>query len=260
MTNTSTQPRYQLCYDHDCPLCVWYTGYFQQHGYLKKGEAVPFHACDTKSIGMLNQNKMTNEIPLINHQTQEVLYGPDAMLHVIAGKYPTAARLANKGFARLSIDVLYKLISYNRKVIVGKIPSMGASQCNPMFHAKYRIIFIAIIVLIASALLATAASLCNDDVSITTFIVSYIVATAGSFWYLNKRQQNTVKIRLEIVGQIAMLLLLASVGVLVLSIAFYVGKSLLLACLLFLLWHIVCMQPQFFRRLRFVFFRTQDAV
>lgn len=259
MSNTSSPPRYQLCYDHDCPLCVWYTGYFQQHGYLKNGEAVPFHACDATSMSMLNQKKMTNEIPLINHQTKEILYGTDAMLHVIAGKYPSAAKLANKRFAIFFIDGLYKLISYNRKVIVGKMPSHPGNECNPDFQANYRSIFIVIMVMITSALLAAAVYLSYYNTTFITFITGYIVALAGSFLYLNKQQKCTVKNRLEIAGQITMLLFFAAFGFLLSSIVFQLTASSSMACFFLLIWHIVCMQPQFYRRLQFVLFRVQGA-
>lgn len=257
MNNTYSQPRYQLCYDHDCPLCVWYTGYFQQHGYLKNGEAVPFHACDAKSLGMLNQEKMTNEIPLINYQTQEVLYGPDAMLHIISGKYPAVARLANKAFARLFIDALYKLISYNRKVIVGKMPSTSGKECNPIFKSNYRYIFIIIMIIITSIISTTAVFISNSQPSFMTFITGYTVALAGSFLYMNKSQKYTLKNRLEIAGQITMLIFFASVGFLLSSFALQLTSSSVTAGICILLWHILWMQPQFFNRLQFVFFRLK---
>ena len=81
----------------------------------QKGEAVPFHACDAKSISMLNQEKMTNEIPLVNIAQQSVRYGTDAIIAIIGKKHPTLAKIASWRAFQPFIKTLYSFISYNSR-------------------------------------------------------------------------------------------------------------------------------------------------
>jgi hypothetical protein len=182
------------------------------------------------------------------------------MLHIIAGKYPTLARLAGTGFARFFIDRLYKLISYNRKVIVGKMPSTAGHECNPSFHAGYRSLFITVLFILSMTLLSWATYLASFDKTFATGFSAYIIATIASFFYLSKQQSFGTKMNMEIVGQIGMLILFASVGILLSAVLFHYIHQPFVAGMLLLLWHVLCMQPQFFRRLQFVLFRARVAV
>jgi hypothetical protein len=142
---------------------------------------------------------------------------------------------------------------------VGKTPSIAGKECNPIFHANYRSMFIVIISLVTSFFLVTAMLLLNQDVSFNTFITGYFIAMTGSFLYLNKQQKCIANNRLELLGQLAMLLLFASVGIWISALALYISSNQLIAGLLMVVWHIIIMQPQFLRRLQFVFFRGQLA-
>ncbi|HSC53701.1 MAG TPA: DCC1-like thiol-disulfide oxidoreductase family protein [Phnomibacter sp.] len=256
MKSNTNDAHYQLCYDHDCPLCVWYTGYFHQHGYLKKEEVVPFHACNAQSLQLLNSQKMTNEIPLIDHKTQQAFYGIDALLQVIAQKHPKAASLAGKGFAKKTIQLLYNFISYNRKVIVGKIPSMPHVSCDPSFHVFYRRIFIVVMTLLSLAILLAASFFAMPSNYSIAIVALQMATLSGSFLCMHKQGICSTTASLEIGGQMVMMLLLNSVGFFINAVAFHLFQNLYFSMAILSSWQMAFVLPQWYIRVQYTRYRV----
>jgi predicted DCC family thiol-disulfide oxidoreductase YuxK len=130
-----------LVYDDNCPLCEWYSGLFVKYGFLKADGRKPFSTLDDNLISKIDFDKSRNEIPLLDISTNKVLYGIDALLEILDQKIPFIKTTGNFAPLKWFLKRFYKLISFNRKVIVAKKCGAGTIDCSPDINYKYRFIF-----------------------------------------------------------------------------------------------------------------------
>jgi len=133
-----------LIYDDYCPLCSWYSGLFVKAGLLDKNGRTPFSEADQSLLSMVDIDRSRNHIPLVDKNSKRVLYGIDAMLEILGGRFPLIKSIGNYRPIKCFLLMLYKLISYNRKVIVAKKCREGKFDCAPDFDVKYRLLFMII--------------------------------------------------------------------------------------------------------------------
>jgi len=131
-----------LIYDNECPLCVAYTGAFVKTGLLEKEGRKNFSEIDNNILCNVDTARMHNEIPLIETETGKVWYGIDALLEVLGTKLPFIKTIGKLAAVNWLLKKLYKLVSYNRKVIVA-VPAKGY-DCSPDFNTRYRVLFLLI--------------------------------------------------------------------------------------------------------------------
>lgn len=130
-----------LIYDDNCPLCTWYSGLFVKYGFLNADGRKPFSTLDTELLSKIDFDKSRNEIPLVDTSTNKVFYGIDALLEILDQKIPLIKTTGNLGPLKWVLKKIYKLVSYNRKVIVAKKCGAGNIDCSPDNNYKYRFIF-----------------------------------------------------------------------------------------------------------------------
>src|SRR6185503_17536053 len=135
-----------LIYDDSCPLCTWYSGLFVKYGFLNADGRKPFSTLDDKLLSKIDFDKSRNEIPLLDTSTNKVLYGIDALLEILDQKIPLIKATGNLAPIKWLLTKLYKLISYNRKVIAAKRCGHGDIDCSPGYNYLYRFIFMAVCV------------------------------------------------------------------------------------------------------------------
>lgn len=133
-----------LIYDNDCLLCKTYTGAFVKTGLLPASGRQHFNTVDPEIFKLVDQQLCNNEIPLVDVAEQKVWYGIDAMLEILGAKFPFIKRWGNLPPIKWVLKKLYKIISFNRKVIVATAPPAGY-DCSPNFHLRYRILFMGIL-------------------------------------------------------------------------------------------------------------------
>jgi predicted DCC family thiol-disulfide oxidoreductase YuxK len=133
---------FTLVYDEHCPFCVWYTGLFVKFGFLQKEERKSFTQAGEAFLQHCNFARSKNEIPFINHTTGETFYGIDALLEILSRKISIIKAIGNIALIKYFLLRLYKLISLNRKVIVGSKPKFDCIDCTPDFNFFYRLLFI----------------------------------------------------------------------------------------------------------------------
>jgi predicted DCC family thiol-disulfide oxidoreductase YuxK len=133
-----------LIYDNDCLLCKTYTGAFVKTGLLPASGRQHFNTVDPEIFKLVDQQLCNNEIPLVDIAEQKVWYGIDAMLEILGARFPFIKRWGSLQPIKWILKKGYKIISYNRKVIVAKAPPAGY-DCSPNFHLRYRILFIGIL-------------------------------------------------------------------------------------------------------------------
>lgn len=154
-----------LIYDNDCPLCKAYSSAFVQTGLLPLSGRQHFNTVDPEIFKLVDLEKCNNEIPLVDVSEKKVWYGIDALLEIIGGKFPFLKRWGNFPPIKWILKRLYKLISYNRKVIVA-IPAANGYDCSPQFQLFYRVIFLLLLFSFQCMMLDTIANL---DVVKTTW-------------------------------------------------------------------------------------------
>ena len=112
----SPLPENALIYDDKCPLCSAYTTAFVKGGLLQKEGRISFSEVNMQQFS-IDWNKARHEIPLINLQTGEVSYGVEALVNILSKKWRWIKPLLEVKMVSLFFKWLYKLISYNRKII-----------------------------------------------------------------------------------------------------------------------------------------------
>lgn len=142
-----------LLYDDYCPLCTWYSGLFVRYGLLKPGNRVAFSKADLSILAAIDLEKGKDEIPLFDPATHQTVYGIDALLEILGQRISFIRRAGNARPARWILKKLYKLISYNRKVIVARKCGQGTFDCSPGYNAVYRIAFMILFLLFNSIML-----------------------------------------------------------------------------------------------------------
>lgn len=142
-----------LIYDDNCPLCQWYTQVFVNTGLLPAEGRIPYSTISTQLQARIDADKGRNQIPLIDLQTGQTWYGLDALLEVLGQRFPLVKRIGRWRPVYWVLTRLYRLISYNRKIVVASRCSPGAFDCAPDFNKPYRFLFLFLTLLINTGLL-----------------------------------------------------------------------------------------------------------
>ena len=132
-----------LVYDDNYPLCTWYSGLFVKYGFLNADGRKPFSTLDDILLAKIDFDKSRNEIPLLDISTNKVVYGIDALLEILGQKIPFIKTTGNFRPLKWVLRKIYKLVSFNRKVIVAKKCGPATIDCSPDYNYLYRFIFMA---------------------------------------------------------------------------------------------------------------------
>lgn len=145
-----------ILYDDNCPLCCWYTDAFVQTGLLTPAGRQSFTNTKLEHLeDRLDLARSKDEIPLLDDDGGPTLYGIDSLLYLLGQRWAWMPKIARLAPINWFLRRLYKLISYNRRVIVAKETPAGAFDCSPQFNYFYRYLYILLtLVLGASGLLA----------------------------------------------------------------------------------------------------------
>src|SRR6185503_56259 len=142
-----------LLYDDYCPLCTWYSGLFVKFHLLKPGNRVAFSKADNSVLSAIDVEKGKDEIPLFDPLTHQTLYGIDSLLEILDQKIPFIKRVGNIRPVKWFLRKLYKLVSYNRKVIVARQCGPGSFDCSQAFNSFYRMVFLCLFLVFNSIML-----------------------------------------------------------------------------------------------------------
>lgn len=133
-----------LIYDDKCPLCAAYSEGFVRTGLLPREGRVAFSTVADSILNSIDFEKSKNEIPLYDTESKKTWYGIDALLEILGDRFPWIKWIGNIKPIKWFLKKFYKLISYNRKVIVATKCGPGAIDCAPDFSFFYRILFMII--------------------------------------------------------------------------------------------------------------------
>lgn len=131
-----------IIYDDVCPLCKAYTEGFVNIGWLLPENRIGFSEAPKDLLKKIDIDRARHEIPLYDAETEETLYGKEALFYIIGAAIPVLKPLFKFPPFRGFIYVLYQIITYNRRIIAGsKAPDCGF-DCAPDFNAFYRWLYI----------------------------------------------------------------------------------------------------------------------
>ena len=150
-------PGKAIIYDDNCPLCTAYTAAFVKGGLLKKENRISFSNVNMQQF-KIDWNRAKHEIPVIDLDSGQVKYGVDALTEILQQKFPFILKLIRVKCLSWFFRKLYKLISYNRKIIVASNnKNKPAFDCTPDYSFPWRWILIITCYSIANLFITTSA-------------------------------------------------------------------------------------------------------
>ena len=111
---------------------------------LGKDGRKAFSTASPELLRYIDRQRGVNEIPLIDNETHQVLYGIEALVAIIGQRCPFVRVLGKKQLVKWPLKKLYNFISYNRKVVVARKTHEGAIDCTPDFNIFYRLLFMGV--------------------------------------------------------------------------------------------------------------------
>ena len=188
-----------IIYDSTCPMCTWYTGAFVNAGALDKKGRIAFSELDHSTLAQLDPNRARHEIPLLDRETGEIVYGMDSLTLILANMFPWSKGLITKTWFKNFFKPLYKFISYNRRVIAG---TGDADVCwAPDFSLPWRLALIGFgyaYVMACVYLFAILVGI-NNIWPMYAGILCYFVLLTG----INMGSQNTMQQKWDYMGHMA---------------------------------------------------------
>lgn len=143
-----------LIYDNECPMCNFYSKGFIKCGMLDEGGREAFTEISMRNKILIDFNRAKNEIALVDHNKNEVVYGLDSLLVIIGNSFPLLAKIARTGPFYWFFQKLYSFVSYNRKQIIPSSKDYTEQSCVPDFNLKYRIAYISFVVIFSAYILS----------------------------------------------------------------------------------------------------------
>lgn len=149
-----TLKNHTLIYDNECPMCNLYSKGFTHCGMLDEDGREAFTEISVRNRTLVDFNRARNEIALVDHTKNEVVYGLDSLLLIIGNSFPLLEKIARIQPLYWFFKRLYSFVSYNRKQIIPSAKDDTETSCIPDFNLKYRIAYIAFVVIFSASILS----------------------------------------------------------------------------------------------------------
>lgn len=198
-----------IIYDSSCPMCSWYTGIFINQKMLAPNGRIGFEdLSESPILPQLDLHRAKHEIPLVDTNGGATLYGLDAMVHIIGGRFPFVKWLLSIKPFRAFFKQFYNFISYNRRVIAGTAASNKGIDCTPDVNLAYRFAYI----LFSMAI--TAAIAIGFGNSLNASVIQSLLLTAFAWCAFVPAGIFMEGKRLDYLGNVATIMLIGSLALL----------------------------------------------
>jgi len=172
----------QLFYDENCPLCQWYSKKFVDVGMLEAEGRCSFSEVERHvSSGEVDHQKARDQIPLIISNINTTVYGIDALLYLIGKRFRVIEKIGRLWPVFQLLLRLYKLISYNRRVVIPNYKGSNSDSSTPTFNVKYRYFFMIFSTLLSAIIAWNVVSFFNNSaiyfIAISSGWAMYLVVT-----------------------------------------------------------------------------------
>ncbi|HCA07735.1 DCC1-like thiol-disulfide oxidoreductase family protein [Chryseobacterium sp.] len=149
-----TLQNHTLIYDNECPMCNIYSKGFTKCGMLDENGREAFTELSASNKSIIDFTRAKNEIALIDHQNNEVVYGLDSLLLIIGNSFPLLEKIARIKPLYWFFRKMYSFVSYNRKQIIPSATDHTEQACVPDFNLKYRIAYLTFTVIFSAYILS----------------------------------------------------------------------------------------------------------
>lgn len=85
-----------LIYDNECPMCNLYSKGFIKSGMLNENGREAFTELSLGNEKLIDFNRAKNEIALVDHEQNKVIYGLDSLLLIIGNSFPRLEKIRIK--------------------------------------------------------------------------------------------------------------------------------------------------------------------
>jgi predicted DCC family thiol-disulfide oxidoreductase YuxK len=242
-----------LIYDDNCPLCCWYTKLFVRWGLLLPEHRKAFSMVDQDLLNQIGLDKSRNEIPLLNPETGKVVYGVEALLEILGLRFPLIKKIGYIRPVNWFLKKLYKLVSYNRKVIVAKTCAPCTVDCTPDLNYRYRLTFLLLSLLFISLMLIPVTKLVLA--AIPSFELSTIQVLAAHFILLGINCMLALsfskKKMVEYLGQVNMVALLGILLIMPLMFSLLIWSLPVWGIILYLALITIILFREYLRRMNY---------
>jgi len=251
--NNNTRSSRILVYDDKCPLCAAYTEGFVKSGLLPREGRVPFSTVPLSILNSIDFEKSKNEIPLYDTASNKTWYGIDALLEILGDRFPWIKWIGNFQPMKWFLRKFYKLISFNRKVIVATKCGPGAIDCAPEFSFFYRILFMVFFLIFNTLMLfpihSSVLSLSSFyDKSSSELQIAHLVLIGMNLLLASTLDKYRA---VEYLGQVNMLALMTILLMVPLIIFNRIMHSMNYLTLVYLVLVTIFIIWEYFRRMRF---------
>ncbi len=147
---------HKLIIDKQCPMCQLYGKAFVKTGLLDEDTICAYQETPLSSKMNIDFNRAKDEIALFDTRTGETTYGLETILKIVSQNSPLLHKILHTNIVFQPLNVLYKFISFNRKVIAPSNASVNDTMvCEPSFNIANRIAYI-VFVALATAFIVNA--------------------------------------------------------------------------------------------------------
>ena len=149
-----TLKNHTLIYDNECPMCNIYSKGFINSGMLDENGREAFTELSLKNKNLIDFKRAKNEIALVDHNKNKVIYGLDSLLLIIGNSFPLLEKITRIKPLYWFSKKLYSFVSYNRKQIIPSTIGYTDQSCVPDFNLKYRLAYIGFVVIFSGYILS----------------------------------------------------------------------------------------------------------
>lgn len=235
-----------LLYDQDCPLCQAYTSGFIKTGMLDNNGRKSFAEISSSDEAILDLERASNEIALIDNRNKTVTYGIDSLLTVLGHRFPLIKTIGNFSPVHFLLRKLYSFISYNRKVIMPNEGMVKAPQCVPSFNFTYRIAYILLTVIMVTFTVHAYMQLFTWAPKLPRVVIGSLTFGLIAFQWLFIAKRSSQ----EVVNYIGHLMTVSTFGVLLLIPVLLLNSWLHIPEFLNLQWFILTIVFMFVEHVR----------
>lgn len=140
--STDSVPGPVVCYDGDCRICRGVVGLLPRLGLVPSERLVTIQSYQGEVAVLLHAAGAHNELAVLDPESLEVRSGYEGLLWSFEGSWVgPLLPLARLAPLRLLLQVLYRLVAYNRRILSPVSGDRIRCACDPDFNLGLRLVF-----------------------------------------------------------------------------------------------------------------------
>jgi len=143
----------KLLIDQDCPMCQAYGSAFTKYRLIDSATVTPYQTAHPNFTAAIDMDRAKNEIALYCTKTNKTKYGIDAMIEIVSQPKGIFRKILSIKPVHSGLIVLYRFVSFNRKVIAPAATIPNLRSCTPSVNLLYNWSFILFCALITGYIL-----------------------------------------------------------------------------------------------------------